>query len=92
MHGQGGARNSALEEPCVPPYPVVLDGPPAFAADPAAERTLYAWLIQLHTVLAYLFFLTFLAHFGAALLNGLVRRDGVFESMALFGRSSPRRP
>jgi cytochrome b561 len=45
-----------------------------------------------HTVLAYLFFLTFLAHFGTALLHGLVRRDGVFESMASFGRSSPRRP
>jgi cytochrome b561 len=45
-----------------------------------------------HTVLAYLFVLTFLAHFGTALLHGLVRRDGVFESMASFGRSSPRRP
>ena len=56
------------------------------------NATLYAWLRQLHTVLAYLFFLTFLLHFGAALLHGLVRRDGVFESMASFGRNSPRRP
>jgi len=29
-----------------------------------------------------LLFATFLAHLGAALFRGLVRRDGVFESMA----------
>ena len=39
----------------------------------------------LHTALAYLLILTFLAHFGAALFHWLVRRDGVFESMG-FGR------
>jgi hypothetical protein len=33
-------------------------------------------------VLAYLFFATFLAHFGAALFHGPIRRDGVLESMA----------
>jgi hypothetical protein len=43
---------------------------------------LYAWLRELHTDLAYLFFATFLAHFGAALFHGLIRRDGVFKSMA----------
>jgi len=43
---------------------------------------LYAWLRSLHTYLAYLLFLTFLAHFGAALSHGLIRRDGVFENMA----------
>jgi cytochrome b561 len=69
------------------PYPVVLAAflhlPPILPQ----SATLYAWLRQLHTVLAYLFFLTFLVHFGAALLHALVRRDGVFESMASFGRS-----
>ncbi|RAF08979.1 cytochrome b, partial [Burkholderia multivorans] len=30
---------------------------------------------------AYLFFLTFLAHFGAALYHGLIRRDGVLRAM-----------
>jgi cytochrome b561 len=69
------------------PYPVVVAGslhpPPILPQSPM----LYAWLRQLHTVLAYLFFLTFLVHFGAALLHALVRRDGVFESMASFGRS-----
>jgi len=28
----------------------------------------------------------FLAHLGAALLHGLIRRDGVFESMAAWDR------
>lgn len=42
----------------------------------------YAWLRPLHTCLAYVLFATFLAHLGAALFHGLVRRDGVFESMA----------
>jgi cytochrome b561 len=64
------------------PYPVVLFGslrlPPILPQDAA----LYAWLRQLHTVLAYLFFATFLAHLGAALFHALVRRDGVFQSMA----------
>jgi cytochrome b561 len=44
--------------------------------------SLYSVLRQLHTVLAFLLFATFLAHFGAALFHGLVRRDGVLESMA----------
>jgi cytochrome b561 len=73
------------------PYPVVLAGSLRLPPILPQNAMLYAWLRQLHTVLAYLFFLTFLAHFGAALLHGLVRRDGVFESMASFGRSSPRR-
>jgi cytochrome b561 len=73
------------------PYPVVLHGglhlPPILPQDAA----LYARLRQLHTLLAYLFFATFLAHFGAALLHGLIRRDGVFASMASGARSSPSR-
>jgi cytochrome b561 len=74
------------------PYPVVLAGPLRLPPILPQNAMLYAWLRQLHTVLAYLFFLTFLAHFGAALLHGLVRRDGVFESMASFGQNSPKRP
>jgi hypothetical protein len=35
-----------------------------------------------HTGLAYVLFTAFLAHFGAALYHGLVRRDGAFGSMA----------
>ena len=43
--------------------------------------TLYAILRPAHTVLAYLLFLMFLAHLGAALTHALVFRDGVFRSM-----------
>jgi cytochrome b561 len=74
------------------PYPIVLVGSLRLPPILAQNATLYAELRQLHTVLAYLFFFTFLVHFGAALLHGLVRRDGVFESMASFGRNSPKRP
>ena len=68
------------------PYPIVIYGslrlPPILPPDPA----LYAWLRQLHTVFAYLLFAVFLAHLGAALMHGLIRRDGVLESMASWGR------
>jgi len=67
-------------------YPIVIYGslrlPPILPQDPA----LYAGLRQLHTDFAYLLFAVFLTHLGAALLHGLIRRDGVFESMAPWGR------
>src|SRR5260370_1144725 len=52
--------------------------PPIFPQD----VQLYALLRSAHTVLALLLFATFLAHLGAALFHGLIRRDGVFSSMA----------
>ncbi|MGN6479463.1 cytochrome b [Luteibacter sp.] len=62
-------------------YPVTMGGgfvlPPILPQDPA----LYAWLREAHRYLAWLFFLTFLAHMGAALMHGLIRRDGVLKSM-----------
>ncbi|MBY4870708.1 cytochrome b [Burkholderia sp. Bp9017] len=62
-------------------YPVTLGGgvqlPALVSADPAA----FAWLRVAHRVLAYLFFVTFLAHFAAALYHGLIRRDGVARAM-----------
>jgi len=62
--------------------PIVLWGslqlPPILPQDPV----LYAWLRFLHTDLGYLLYATFLIHLGAALLHGLIRRDGVFGSMA----------
>src|SRR6202162_206113 len=68
------------------PYPIVIYGslrlPPILPHDPA----LHAWLRQLHTDFAYLLFAVFLVHVGAALMHGLIRRDGVFESMASWGR------
>jgi cytochrome b561 len=67
------------------PYPIVLFGPVRLPPILPQSADLYAWLRPLHTYLAYLFFATFLAHFGAALLHGLIRREGVYESMASFG-------
>jgi cytochrome b561 len=43
---------------------------------------LYAMLRRTHTVLAYLLFLTFIAHFGAVLFHTLIVRDGMFSRMA----------
>jgi hypothetical protein len=43
---------------------------------------LYAVLRQAHTILAYLFFLTFLAHFGAILFHTLIVRDGILKRIA----------
>lgn len=62
-------------------YPVMLTEslrlPPIFPASPVA----FAILRHLHTWLAILLFLTFLAHMAAALYHGLIRRDGVLSSM-----------
>jgi cytochrome b561 len=63
-------------------YPIVLYGPLRLPPILPHDLTLYAWLRELHTVLAYLLFATFLAHFAAALYHGLIRRDGVFGAMA----------
>jgi cytochrome b561 len=72
------------------PYPVVIYGslrlPPILLQNPV----LYSWLRELHGDFAYLLFAVFLAHLGAALMHGLIRRDGVFESMATWSRR--RRP
>jgi cytochrome b561 len=62
-------------------YPVMLSHslrlPPIFPMNAAA----FAVLRHLHAWLAVLLLLTFLAHLGAALYHGLIRRDGVLSSM-----------
>jgi cytochrome b561 len=63
-------------------YPIVLYGPLRLPPILPYDLTLYAWLREFHTDLAYLFFATFLVHFGAALFHGLIRRDGVLGGMA----------
>jgi cytochrome b561 len=62
-------------------YPITLVG--SFHLPPILPHAtaVYAVLRPLHTVLAYLLFVTFLAHLGAALTHALVFRDGVFRSM-----------
>lgn len=52
---------------------------------------LYAILRKTHTVLAYLLFFAFLAHFGAILYHSLILRDGLFKRMAPWGASSEAR-
>jgi len=62
-------------------YPIVMFGavhlPPILPARPE----LYATLRETHTVLAYLLFLTFLAHACAVLFHTLVLRDGLLNRM-----------
>jgi cytochrome b561 len=62
-------------------YPIVMFGavhlPPILPARPE----LYATLRKTHTILAYLLFLTFLAHLSAVLLHTLVLRDGLLNRM-----------
>jgi len=63
-------------------YPIVLwKGVALFPILPHAVQ-LYGWLRLLHGFLAYAFFLLILGHLGAALFHALIRRDGVFRSMA----------
>lgn len=67
-------------------YPVVLWGevrlPPILPHDP----TLFALLRQLHSWLAFALFGVVVVHVGAALLHGLILRDGVFPAMASLRR------
>jgi cytochrome b561 len=63
-------------------YPIVLLGPLELPPILPQSQALYTALRDAHTVLAYLLFLTFLAHFAAAMMHALIYRDGVFQSMA----------
>ena len=63
-------------------YPIVLFGSVQLPAILPPSPSLYAGLRQLHTVLAYLLFITVVVHLAAALFHGLIRRDGVLSSMA----------
>jgi cytochrome b561 len=67
-------------------YPIVLYGPIHLPPIMPHHDTLHAILWTAHMWLAYLFFLTILLHISAALFHALVRRDGVFASMALWRR------
>jgi cytochrome b561 len=74
-------------------YPIVMFGsvhlPPILPANP----TLFAILRKAHTVLAYLLFLTFLAHLAAVLFHTLIIRDRLLDRMALWPtKSDPNSP
>jgi cytochrome b561 len=63
-------------------YPIVLYGSLHLPPILPHSVMLYAFLRKTHTILAYLLFLAFLAHFGAVLFHTLVVRDGLFSRMA----------
>jgi cytochrome b561 len=63
-------------------YPIVLYGPLSLPPILPHDPGVYAVLRTTHTVLAFLLFATFLAHFSGVMMHALIIRDGVFESMA----------
>jgi cytochrome b561 len=63
-------------------YPIVLYGSLHLFPILPHSAMLYSVLRKTHTVLAYLLFLTFIAHFGAVLFHTWVVRDGTFSRMA----------
>ena len=63
-------------------YPIILFGSVHLPFILPHNVMLYAVLRKAHTILAYLFFLTFVAHFGAILFHTLIVRDGMFKRMA----------
>lgn len=67
---------------CAGGYPVTLFGTWHLPAIVPQNVALFALLRALHTWLAFALFATVLAHIAAALFHGLIRRDGVFSSMA----------
>jgi len=66
-------------------YPVMLGTDFRLPALLPEDALLFAWLRQAHRYLAWLLFVTFVAHVAAALYHRLIRRDGVLAAM-LSGR------
>ncbi len=64
-------------------YPVRFAGSFTLPAILPHDLWLYAWLRLAHTLVALLFFALILIHLSAALMHGLVRRDGVLRSMTV---------
>ena len=69
-------------------YPVVVFGSLYLPAILPQSDTLHSWLWDAHFYLAFAFFALVLLHVAAALFHALVRRDGVFETMASVSASS----
>jgi cytochrome b561 len=62
-------------------YPIVLFGSVHLFPILPHSVIVYAVLRETHTILAYLFFLAFIAHFGAILFHTLIVRDGMLGRM-----------
>jgi cytochrome b561 len=65
-------------------YPIIMFGPLHLPPILPANPGLYAVLRKAHTLLAFLLFLTFLAHLSAVLFHTLIIRDGLLHRMALW--------
>jgi cytochrome b561 len=63
-------------------YPVVVFGSVRLPAIVPQGDSLHSVLRFAHVYLAFLFFALILLHLAAALFHALIRRDGVFETMA----------
>ena len=63
-------------------YPIVLHGSLHLPFILPHSAALYAVLRKAHTILAYLFVLTFMGHVGAILFHALIVRDGLLKRMA----------
>jgi cytochrome b561 len=63
-------------------YPVVVFGGIYLPEILAQSDSLHTWLWDAHFYLAFAFFGLVLMHVAAALFHALVRREGVFETMA----------
>jgi len=63
-------------------YPIVLWGPLHLFPILPHSVMLYTVLRKMHTVLAYLLFFAFVAHFGAVLFHTLIVRDRLLSRMA----------
>ena len=63
-------------------YPVVVFGSIYLPAILPQSDSLHTWLWDAHFYLAFAFFGLVLMHVAAALFHALVRRDGVFQTMA----------
>jgi cytochrome b561 len=66
-------------------YPVVVFGNVYLPAILPQSDSLHTWLWDAHFYLAFAFFALVLMHLAAALFHGIVRRDGVFQTMAPWG-------
>ena len=67
-------------------YPVQMIDSLHLPAITPEDPALHAWLRSAHGVLGYALFGLIVAHLAAALYHALVRRDGVFATMARSGR------
>jgi cytochrome b561 len=70
-------------------YPIVLYGSLQLPFILPHDVMVYAVLRKAHTVLAYLFILVFLAHFGAILFHTLIVRDGILKRMVPWNLRPP---